>query len=463
MSEVIFVFLGNLAAALFATNRHVEGNLKQNKLVLRSLFSLLLFVFATNGIAQFSLVLNNDPYLVLDGGIVSSPIYVVITESDARGITTLGTGGNIISEGEYNKIQWNIGTTVDNYVIPFTSNNGSNDQKIPLAIETTGSAVGASGRLRLSTWETDDMDTQWPDDVTHLNTAATGLSNGLNVVDRFWVVDADNYTTKPSALLGFMYNDNNEIAGSNLINAGNEATLVGQSFDPATNTWRGNASGTAVFYGTWTGARTVSGAGVTDGDFFASWTLSLQSLLLPIELLEFTAECLNGRALIQWTTGSETNNNYFLLESSVNGIDFQPVTTMWGAGTSSTMNTYEFVDYNQYSGTTYFRLTQVDFDGILTYSDVIALENCNSDLDGVSVYTGSGNEINLEISSKSHAQYTYRIVDTRGRTIEAPCKITVSEGNNKFSISPKNIEFGIYYLIIEKKIDCITKKLVLHE
>jgi len=59
-------------------------------------------------------VLNNDPYLVLDGGAVSAPIYVVVTESDARGITTLGTGGNIISEGEYNKIQWNIGTTVDN-------------------------------------------------------------------------------------------------------------------------------------------------------------------------------------------------------------------------------------------------------------------------------------------------------------------------------------------------------------
>jgi hypothetical protein len=441
----------------------LEAIFKQNKLVLKSLLSVVLVVFSANVIAQFSLVLNNDSYIVLDGGAVSAPIYVVITEPDARGITTLGTGGNIISEGEHNKIQWNIGTTVDNYVIPFTSNNGSNDQKIPLSVETTGSAVGASGRLRLSTWETDDMDTQWPDDVTHLNTAATGVSNGLNVVDRFWVVDADNYTTKPSALLGFMYNDNNEIAGSNYINTTNESTLVGQSFDPATNTWRGNASGTAVFYGTWTGARTVSGASVTDGDFFASWTLSLQSLLLPIELLEFTAECVNGQPLLQWATGSETNNDYFLLESSDNGIDFQPVTTIWGAGTSSTMNTYEFLDYNQYSGTAYFRLTQVDFDGTLTYSDVIALEDCNSNLNGVSVYTGSGHEINLEISSKSHAQYTYRIVDTRGRMIEAPCKITVTEGNNKFRISPKNIDFGVYYLIIENQIDCITKKLVLHD
>ncbi len=431
--------------------------------MLKYLFSILILWFASIGYSQYALVINDDAYMVLNGGSVTTPIFVVVDESDGRGITTLGTGGNIISEGEYNKVQWNIGTTVDNYLIPFTSNNGSNDQKIPLSVETTGSAVGASGRLILSTWETDDMDTQWPDDVTHLNTAPTGSSNGLNVVDRFWVVDADNYTTKPSALLGFTYNDNNEIGGSNYINTTNESTLVGQSFDPATNTWRGNSSGTAVFYGAWTGARTVSGAMVSDGDFFSSWTLALQSQLLPIDLLEFTAECLNGAALLQWTTAAETNNAHFVLESSPNGIDFQIVTTVTGAGTTSSMRSYEFLDHSEYPGTTYFRLTQVDFDGATTQFETIALNNCNNLNDGISVYTSTGNQINIEVDSKGPERFNFRVVDARGRMIISPQLLHVQEGMNRFSLAPDNIDFGIYYMILENEKERITKKLIMHK
>lgn len=431
------------------------------KLILVLVFSL----GALTCIPQYSVVINNDAYIVLDGGVNGTPIYIVINEPDARGISTTGAGGNIISENEYNQIQWNIGTNVDSYTVPFTTRNGSSDQKIPLSIETTGSAVGGNGRLRLSTWETADANlaATWPTDVTHLNTAATGLSNGFNVVDRFWIVDADNYTTKPSALLEFMYNDNNEIGGSNLINAGNEATLVGQSFDASTNTWRGNTSGTAVYYGTWTGARTVSGASVVDGDFFASWTLSLNSLLLPIELIDFRAECVNNHTVIQWSTISEVNNDHFIIQLSQNGIDFENVAVVAGFGNSVAQNDYEFTNNLNYESITYYRLVQVDFDGTETFSNVTAVDNCTSNIGSISVNTYNGNQIGISFDAQHASQYHLKVIDARGRQLIKPAIYSSQKGPNKYVISLNNIEFGIYYIIIENETERIVKKIILHE
>ena len=426
---------------------------------------LIFTIGALNCNSQYALVINNDAFVVIDGGVSATPVYLVIDESDGLGITTSGTGGNIISEGEFNKVQWNIGTNVDSYTIPFTSNNGTSDQKIPLSIETTGSAVGGNGRLRLSTWETADgnLSGTWPVDVTHLNTSATGLSNGLNVVDRFWIVDADNYTTKPSALLEFTYNDNNEIAGSNLINTGNESTLVGQSFDAATNTWRGNTSGTAVFYGAWTGARTVSGASVSDGDFFASWTLSLNSLLLPIELIDFNIECIDNHKVIKWSTKSEVNNDYFVIQMSHDGIEFENVAVVAGAGNSTMQNDYEYIDFAHFENITYYRLVQIDFDGSESYSNIAAADPCNGNLSSVTINTSNNNVIDISYDALSASKYQVKIIDARGRLIIEPTVFQSQKGPNKHTIPIHHIDFGIYYIIIQNETERNFKKIILYD
>ena len=65
--------------------------------------------------AQPRLILNNNIYMVLKNN-----IELVINNSAANAITTLGTGGNIISESEFNRVKWNIGTATGIYTVPFT-------------------------------------------------------------------------------------------------------------------------------------------------------------------------------------------------------------------------------------------------------------------------------------------------------------------------------------------------------
>jgi hypothetical protein len=92
---------------------------------------------------------------------------------------------------------------------------------------------------------------------------------------------------------------------------------------------------------------------------------------LPIELLSFNAQVCNSKEVcLDWTTASEINNDYFTLERSMDGIHFEPIGIVDGAGNSSALLDYRFTDQQPLSGTSYYRLKQTDFNGEYTYSEI---------------------------------------------------------------------------------------------
>ena len=64
-----------------------------------------------------------------------------------------------------------------------------------------------------------------------------------------------------------------------------------------------------------------------------------------------------------WQTASELHNDYFIIEKSSNGYDWEQSGIVNGAGNSNQVLNYNFIDYFPYLGLSYYRLTQVDFDG----------------------------------------------------------------------------------------------------
>lgn len=88
-----------------------------------------------------------------------------------------------------------------------------------------------------------------------------------------------------------------------------------------------------------------------------------QVTTLPIELHHFSAKAVEGRVDIEWVTASEWNNDFFTIERSKDGIDFEEVARVDGAGNSTSTLYYQSVDFNPYQGTSYYRLKQTDFDG----------------------------------------------------------------------------------------------------
>lgn len=89
---------------------------------------------------------------------------------------------------------------------------------------------------------------------------------------------------------------------------------------------------------------------------------------LPIELIEFTAEQAGNTVHTKWVTATEQNNDYFVVERTVDGITFETIGTVDGSGNSSFANSYELTDPHPLEGVSYYRLKQVDYNGVYSYS-----------------------------------------------------------------------------------------------
>lgn len=92
---------------------------------------------------------------------------------------------------------------------------------------------------------------------------------------------------------------------------------------------------------------------------------------LPVELTQFEAQAVAPNVLVRWETKSETNNDYFTLWRSRDGVSFEQIAHIAGAGNTSIPRHYSFVDNNPISGIAYYRLQQTDFDGTTTVHHVI--------------------------------------------------------------------------------------------
>jgi hypothetical protein len=106
----------------------------------------------------------------------------------------------------------------------------------------------------------------------------------------------------------------------------------------------------------------------------------IRNIALPIELTEFTGYKTNEYNVLKWQTESEYNNSHFILERSTTGefTENDVVTIVAGAGNSTQLINYNFIDKNAPREINYYMLTQVDYDGNFKQYGPIAIDNRNN-------------------------------------------------------------------------------------
>lgn len=119
---------------------------------------------------------------------------------------------------------------------------------------------------------------------------------------------------------------------------------------------------------------------------------------LPIELMHFGGENKREFNELTWITATEKINDFFTLERSVNGTDWEKVATVKGSGTTQEIQNYSFDDRGYTKGiVNYYRLSQTDTDGTQTYvGSVIPINNRFSHLKVVSRYNAMGQEVGAD-------------------------------------------------------------------
>ncbi len=168
---------------------------------------------------------------------------------------------------------------------------------------------------------------------------------------------------------------------------------------------------------------------------------------LPVELVSFTGtdseKCVN----LEWVTASEENNDFFAVERSLDGRNFEVVATVNGAGTTSEKLNYSYCDVNDLCGKVYYRLKQTDFDGQFSYSDIIIVKRiCSEDV--FRVFPNPFNKrLSLEISSNKVELVTIELVDAIGR-IHISNEESLAVGVNRFVYDWELLPNDIYFLLV---------------
>jgi hypothetical protein len=84
---------------------------------------------------------------------------------------------------------------------------------------------------------------------------------------------------------------------------------------------------------------------------------------LPIVFKDFSIENFENSIELNWTTASELENDFFTVEKSKDGSHWFELGTVKGNGSTTVKNNYAFTDESPYIGTSYYRLSQTDFNG----------------------------------------------------------------------------------------------------
>lgn len=150
----------------------------------------------------------------------------------------------------------------------------------------------------------------------------------------------------------------------------------------------------SVNFGIAISAYRASGAGTNNAKIdHIEMTISYSSTM-PIELLYFGGKTAEDYNTLTWTTASESNNDFFTLFRSVNGIDFKIVGIIDGAGSTSQLHNYYLFDRNPEKGVNYYKLMQTDFDGRNESFNIIAVNFIpNADKRIVKIIDETGKEV----------------------------------------------------------------------
>jgi len=241
---------------------------------------------------------------------------------------------------------------------------------------------------------------------------------------RIWRVSetADVGTVRVS----FDFNGIGNPLGSNL------RLLIDRDMDFSTNDVTpivGTVSGNIVVF---------SGVNFQDGDRFTLGNTDA-SIPLPVELLTFEALALEHSVQIRWSTASELNNDYFSVQRSTDAEQWTEVVRRAGAGTSELAKFYTAEDYQPLDGRSYYRLKQVDFDGMSSYSSIVAVDF--SGMPGLILSPNpSSGKFTLEAGKFNESQV--RVYNSLGQLLP----VTPLRANNKLSIDLSTYPEGIYII-----------------
>ncbi|MHB8259223.1 MAG: T9SS type A sorting domain-containing protein [Bacteroidia bacterium] len=200
---------------------------------------------------------------------------------------------------------------------------------------------------------------------------------------------------------------------------------------------------------------TLPVANLANGGYYTIGTIDYNNSSLPIQLLSFNAIPNGEKVDITWETVTEQNNAFFTIERSQDGINFTILTTVNSKanhGNSTTALNYQTTDFMPYSGTSYYRLKQTDYNNNYKYFNIVSV-NFNEQ-QSIRVYPNPNNG-SFVIEPSNTTKQTMQVYDVNG-------KLVLSQViNGKTTIDANSLNEGVYNISLISNEGVVNKRLVI--
>ena len=361
------------------------------------------------------ITINNT--LTLTEGNMSLGSYNMVLGNSAT--ISGGSSSSYIEADGTGKIRKNISSTMSSdYTFPIGDNNDYSPFSFRLVSGTLSSAY--------VTLNVTDAQHSHMQDVSYIT--------------RYWTLTPSGISGSIDYNISYVYTDNDVV--------GIEAEILSAKYSGGETTTGGTVNVNTNTLSR-TGLTTFSDIGGVNEDDGGS---------LPIELLVFDAKLVNDIVEINWSTASETNNDFFTIEKSATIDNFEIVSIISGAGNSNLINDYFAVDQTPFSGTSYYRLKQTDFNGKHTYSEIVEVTN---DLFGNDIFVYPNpftNEISINFNSMLKSKVKIEIRNNLGIIISEE---EINANNSIHTIKlDKNLSAGIYFIAIFNENKTVIRKVI---
>ena len=186
---------------------------------------------------------------------------------------------------------------------------------------------------------------------------------------------------------------------------------------------------------------------------------------LPIELLYFRAKPSGNKVELMWATSAEKDNDFFTIERSTDGRNFEVLLTKPGAGNSRVTITYKAYDETPVGNLIYYRLKQTDFDGKFSYSEIVRVRMEKKATDAKLKIESIGpnpftDNFRMQFMMEEAAKAELTITSINGQLFHRE-KIKGNSGLNNFEFyDQQGLKPGIYIVTISTAKEQITRKLV---
>jgi hypothetical protein len=277
--------------------------------------------------------------------------------------------------------------------------------------------------------------------------AMAATSNGSSV--RMPLDGKTFYTGSP------VYGQGDKVGRGYVVYSGSDRTVTVTGLQPSTDYYfynaEYNAADGAIAYNT------------TGNSLIMRTSAAAAPTPLPVVLASFSGT-VDGQALatLRWTTASEYNTDYFLLERSSDGRDFNAVGRHAAAGSSSQSVAYQFADPQPLTATTYYRLRQADRDGSEHFSSIVTLAPAKSFAREVAIYPNPATSQAFQLALQGYDGETIglRVVDALGRPVASQ---TLAPTDAHYAVSlglPATLAPGTYTLMLSSSAGLVRKQLV---